>query len=287
MDKIPYDRLWIYELSGSLARAEPDPKKGFLGCWTEGEWSFLFFDRPAEKEATALGGSCKIRQRHEMSYLDWQGGQALAPFSVGDLYFRPPWVEAPADPGPDRIDLLLDPGLVFGSGNHPTTRRCLEALVLLAREEMLPERVLDLGCGTGILSLAAAGLGARVLAVDLNPLCCRTAQRNAALNALKERIRIVAGDALDYSKEPAGLLMANLLPELIAALDAAGGLAGRKSLILSGVTRSGRGRVEGLIQDQGFSTIKVWEDQATWFTFLARRDDTTGNGWAGGRLSQA
>lgn len=266
----PYHRLWIYELEGPLAPPPPDPESGFLGCWVEGESAFLFFDRPAREAALALAQEARIRDEYQMSYLEWQGGQAVEPFQVGGLRFRPPWVPRPRHWSGEE-ELLLDPGLVFGSGNHPTTRHCLQGLVDLAGEGLLPGRVLDLGCGTGVLSLAAARLGGDVIAVDLNPLCCLTTSRNVDLNGLDERIKVVQGDALDLAASPAGLLVANIQAEVIRELAGRGGFRGRDHLLLSGLTRSQVGMISNLTRSAGFEPVQGWEDQATWFTYLLRR----------------
>ncbi len=266
----PYDRLFIYELEGPFDPPPPDPGAGFLGCWVEGDSAFLFFDRPAGETALDLAGKTPIRDEYRMSYLEWQGGQAVEPFQVGRLRFRPPWVRRPRH-WTKEGELLLDPGLVFGSGNHPTTRDCLRGLTALAGEGRLDELVLDLGCGTGVLSLAAAHLGSRVLAADLNPLCCLTAARNIRLNGLEGKIRIHRGDALDLADRPAGLVIANIQAEVIERLAQRGALRGRTHLLLSGLTRSQVGPIRNLTRKAGFIPLQGWEDQATWFTYLLRR----------------
>ena len=186
-------------------------------------------------------------------------------FNVGELTIRPPWL-APAGQG---LEVLLDPGVVFGSGNHPTTIHCLEALVELAAGPGMPEEALDLGCGSGLLALAAARLGAkRVMAVDLNPLCIQVTARNAAHNRLESRVAVIEADALDLAEEQAGLVMANLEAELIEAFSRRGGFVGRDWLILSGLTRSKAGRTADLVQAAGFRLVSRWAAQGTWQTFF-------------------
>jgi len=262
----PYDELHIYELAGLIEPAEPDPAAGFLGCWLEAGSAFLFFDRPNEAEARRLAGNVAVRERYAMSYFDWQGRQAVAPFRVGPLLIRPPWASARAGEGPE---ILLDPGLVFGAGNHPTTRDCLAALVELNRRGRLPASALDLGCGSGILSLAAAGLGVeRVTAVDLNPLCVQTSRYNVELNGLAGRIEVLRADALGLARRPAGLVLANLEAGLIEALAGAGCFQDREAIILSGLTRSHAGRVEDLVIAAGLNLERRWIADSTWFTLL-------------------
>ncbi len=277
---MPYDKLWIYELEGVINPPRPDSEAGLLGCWVEGESVFLFFDRPAREAVQELAGEAAVREEYRMSYLDWQGGQAVEPFQVGRLCFRPPWVLRPRH-WEEKYELLLDPGLVFGSGNHPTTRDCLKGLLALADGSegedhildggVLDDRVLDLGCGTGVLSLAAARLGSDVVAADLNPLCCLTTARNLGLNKMEERVRVFEGDALELAGEPAGLVIANIQAEVIELFAHKGGLEDRKHLLLSGLTRSKVGRIRNLTKEAGFEPLCGWEDQATWFTYLLGR----------------
>ncbi len=266
----PYDRLWIYELEGSLYPPEPDGEAGFLGCWVEGESAFLFFDRPSSEAAGELAGKARIRDEYRMTYLEWQGGQAVEPFQVGGLRFRPPWVERPRH-WREGEEILLDPGLVFGSGNHPTTRDCLRGLLILAEAGELDGRVLDLGCGTGVLSLAAAHLGAKVLAADLNPLCCLTIRANLRLNRLEDRVAVFQGDALELAAEPAGLAIANIQAGVIEDFARQGGFSGRNHLLLSGLTRSQVGCIRNLTKEAGFEPMEGWQDQSTWFTYLLKR----------------
>jgi len=104
------------------------------------------------------------------------------------------------DAAPGDVVLRLDPGMAFGTGQHETTRMCLEALERAVRPGA---RVLDLGCGSGILAIAAAKLGAReVLAVDINPDCARIAAENARVNDVEHIVSAEAGGLHDAA--PAG-----------------------------------------------------------------------------------
>jgi ribosomal protein L11 methyltransferase len=165
--------------------------------------------------------------------------------------------------------LRLDPGLVFGSGLHPTTRHCLE--LLLRRAALGPlGRVLDLGCGTGILGLAAALLGAEaVLAVDLNPLCVSTTQHNARLNGLA--LEVVEGQAQDHADRPAEVVLANLhWPAQQAVLARLELGPAAKDLILSGLMRSQRHPLEARLTELGCAIWERREAEDTWFTLWAR-----------------
>jgi len=132
------------------------------------------------------------------------------PTPVGrKLVVHPPW-EAPP---PGRVPIEIEPGMAFGTGCHPTTQLCLEAL-----EELISPgiRVLDLGTGTGILAVAAAKLGAgEVVALDTDPEAVRSARENVARNGVGSRVKVVLGSLGDELRGPFQLVLANLYLDLI------------------------------------------------------------------------
>jgi ribosomal protein L11 methyltransferase len=171
---------------------------------------------------------------------DWQDTwkQFYAPIVVGDgaLLLRPSWI--PRAEGDPARELVLDPGRAFGTGQHETTRLCLEALCRLAAAGAAPDAVLDLGCGSGILALAAATLlpSAHVLAVDNDPDATATAAENAALNDLAERVEPRCATVLELDGRFA-LILANIRPAVLIPI--AGAIAARLApggrAILSGI----------------------------------------------------
>jgi len=123
------------------------------------------------------------------------------------------------EPEPGDIKIIIDPGVVFGTGLHPTTKHCLRAMVTLQEGQIPMEKVLDLGTGTGILALAAGFLGAgEVTAVDLNPLAVKTTKRNVLLNHLEGIIKVVQGKAQDFVDQSADLVIANIHHEVVKDL---------------------------------------------------------------------
>jgi ribosomal protein L11 methyltransferase len=135
------------------------------------------------------------------------------------LLILPAWLEPPADRG-DRLVVRMDPGSAFGTGSHPTTRLCLEALETLPLQGL---HVADLGCGSGILSLAALRLGAAgVTACDIDPLAERATRANAALNACEESLTVAVGSVERLASllggRRADLLLCNILAPVIEAL---------------------------------------------------------------------
>lgn len=156
-------------------------------------------------------------------------------WTCGDrLEVRPVWVERPADADPDRIQVLLDPGATFGSGSHPTTRLCLVALEPLAPGSAM---VLDVGCGTGVLGVAALALGAGALvAIDIDPDAVAATRRAVDLNGVAGRATVeptpLAGVAGRFDLVLANLLLPvleELGPELVAHLAPEG------TLVISGL----------------------------------------------------
>ena len=153
----------------------------------------------------------------------WQEGwkRFHRPVRVGRLWLGPPWEE----PDADAVPVVIDPGLAFGTGAHATTRLCLELLL-----ERAPGSVLDLGCGSGVLAVAAAQLGfGPVIALDEDPAAVEAAGENARRNGVDVDVRCVDVFAVDLPQ--AQLSLANI------TLDAAQDLAPRLSsgeLIASG-----------------------------------------------------
>ncbi len=133
------------------------------------------------------------------------------------LVIKPTWRRHRA--GPDDVVLALDPGMAFGTGLHPTTRLCLAALDDLAgRGALKRARVLDVGCGSGILAIAAAKLGsASVLGVDTDPIAIEATVANAARNGLAERISARHG-SLPSGEAPFDVILANLIASLLVTL---------------------------------------------------------------------
>jgi len=232
---IPYQNLYIYEISGAISDSRKFFKEDFIGCWNEGETSFLFFSQPHDEEVNSFGEKqgVPLVSRNVLDYKAWQAGEELKPFKVGNLIISPPWEDARAGEG--EVLVHLDPNVVFGTGYHPTTRTCLKALWDVYQKER-PRKVLDLGTGSGILALAAAKWGAeKVLAADCNELAVETALRNVLSNGESQRIEVRLGNAEDLIEEEADLVCANIYLQVIEALLKKRAFFEKRWFILSGV----------------------------------------------------
>ncbi|MDR1569324.1 MAG: 50S ribosomal protein L11 methyltransferase [Oscillospiraceae bacterium] len=184
------------------------------------------------------------------------------PFRVGRrLVVKPTWESFEASA--DELVLELDPGMAFGTGTHETTSMCLE---LLEGAVLGGETVLDVGCGSGILAIAALKLGAaRALAVDFDPDAARVAKANSALNGMESSMLTRTGDlliGLDESEDTreyvcggCDLLLANILADIIIRLapSAHAALKPGGIMIASGIIRDREADVRAALESQGFA----------------------------------
>lgn len=226
-----YERLYTYHLNLPTLPAIDDPD--LIGTWIEDDSAILFFHRPKERLVQSLceQSGATIIYEADLDYTDWEAGREIGPFTVGDLTVAPVW-----EPG--GADILLDPSVIFGSGFHPTTHLCLSALLSQLGAAARPiTAALDLGCGTGLLAIAAAKRGVkRVVAVDNNPLACQVATANAALNGVADRVTVEQRDLRRDPPNTAGydLVMANLYKGLMTELFSQEGFWQAPLHILSG-----------------------------------------------------
>ena len=207
---------------------------------------------------------------------DWENNwkQYYKPMEIGErLLVIPQWETADTK---GRVPLILDPGLTFGTGSHATTRLCLTAL---ERRIHGGEKVLDLGCGSGILSIAALKLGAdTALAVDIDDKCLDVAYENAAMNGIgRDRYTVLAGDILtdEALKARIGggydIVLANIVADVIIALAPAVRplLKAGGYFLCSGIIDDRAEEVAGKLRSAGL-TIQETYSADGWFSYLCR-----------------
>ena len=219
----------------------------------------------------ALPAVTWVRQPDEDWSLSWKQHWQADP--VGDrLLILPAWLHLPEEHA-ERLVIHMDPGSAFGTGSHPTTRLCLEALESMAAgpANLAGLRVADLGCGSGILGLGALRLGAaRVLAVDTDALAVRATGENAALNGLSDAVRVAQGSVEVLAEllegQPADLLLCNILAPVITALCPA---------FHTVLAPGGVGLLSGLLVDQAAALEDALAAQG-WRAELAARQERWG-----------
>jgi ribosomal protein L11 methyltransferase len=206
------------------------------------------------------------------------------PIRIGqNLVIVPAWMESPT---PDRIAVRIDPGMAFGTGTHPTTQLCLEILESELQQALTiqtpPQAVsiIDVGCGSGILSIAALKMGAaNALGVDTDAEAIKAAHDNAKLNGIKRGLRLGVGSLADiqngtFGDKQAALVVANILAPVIVRL-LQGGLAHLISfggkLILSGILETQVPEVEAAVHESGMQMVGRYQS-ADWVALVAAND---------------
>jgi ribosomal protein L11 methyltransferase len=199
--------------------------------------------------------------------------QHYKPILIGQrLVIVPAWMDSP---DPDRIAIKIDPGMAFGTGTHPTTQLCLQ----LMEKTIIDTRVIDVGCGSGILSIAAIKLGAKqALGVDIDVGSVTNARENAGSNGVGNELILGVGsvDEIKNGQFPfdkAPLVLANILaPVIVRLFDA--GLADliedHGAIILSGILQEQEGRVVEAGQAKGLR-MNERRQIGDWVAFTMRR----------------
>ena len=214
-----------------------------------------------------------IMSVERMQNSDWEYGwkDYYKPIEVGNrLLIIPKWESADIR---GRVPVVLDPGLSFGTGEHPTTQLCL---TLLEKRIRGGERVLDLGCGSGILSIAALNLGAATAtAVDIDELCQRVATENAALNGIgPDRFTVLCGDILSdaalLEKLGSGydIILANIVADVIIALAPVVKtlLAPSGRFLCSGIIAGREAEVADALRRHGFDIADTYSAK-DWYAY--------------------
>ncbi|EPZ38227.1 Ribosomal protein L11 methyltransferase [Anoxybacillus ayderensis] len=192
------------------------------------------------------------------------------PVKISERFTIVPTWETYEPVSSDELIIELDPGMAFGTGTHPTTVMCIQALEKTVKEG---DTVVDVGTGSGILSIAAAMLGAkRVHALDLDPVAVESAKLNVKLNKVHDVVAVSQNNLLDRVDEQADVIVANILAEIILRFvdDAYRLLRSGGVFITSGIIQTKKQEVkEGLLR-AGF-TIEETLTMEDWIAFIAKK----------------
>lgn len=211
-------------------------------------------------------------QTNEIDEEDWATAwkQYYHPVKIsGRFTIVPTWEEyEPVES--DELIIELDPGMAFGTGTHPTTVMCLQALEKYVKPG---NTVVDVGTGSGVLSIGAALLGAsHIHALDLDEVAVVAAKENILLNKVNEKVTVTHGNLLDSVKEPADIIIANILAEVILSFsqDAYAILPQDGLFIVSGIIGQKRDLVKDDLIDKGFDIVEsvLMED---WVAIVAQK----------------
>ena len=177
------------------------------------------------------------------------------------IVVKPTWEEYTANS--DELVLEIDPGMAFGTGTHETTSLCMKLMEKYMGDSPEDKKILDVGCGSGILSIAGALLGSRdVLGIEIDEDAVRVARENVELNGTEQAIKVKQGDLTKGIDFKADIVVANLMADLVAELAGSVKKHMNKNgiFISSGILVEKREKVSDAIRKAGFDIVEIKED---------------------------
>ena len=178
------------------------------------------------------------------------------PLRIGErIIIKPSWEDY--DEKEDDIVIELDPGMAFGTGTHETTSMCAEALESFLKHG---ESVYDIGCGSGILSIVAAKLGAdKVVGIDIDPVCIDVSKENIRLNNVENKVKVYQGDLFYVVSDKVDLIVSNIIAETIAGMvkNLGNYLKDDGIFIASGIILSKVELVENTLKENGYKILNT------------------------------
>lgn len=249
-----------------------DRTKGFIHLYIPVE------ENPSEATAflSERFSECGIEHKIDLRKCrneDWENNwkEYFKPMKIGEkLLIRPLWIDD-YDNSENRKVLSIEPGLAFGTGGHDTTRLCME---MLEKYLKAGDTVLDTGCGSGILGIAALLLGAEsVVGVDIDELAVKTARENGRVNGFSEPVyRILQGNLTDKVTGKFDIVVANIVADVIIMFSSFVGEFMKESsyFIVSGIIAPREDEVRRALKTNGFEIIQE-NRSGDWLCFVTRR----------------
>jgi ribosomal protein L11 methyltransferase len=191
------------------------------------------------------------------------------PLVVGKIVVKPTWEDF--DATPDQIIVELDPGMAFGTGNHPTTQMCLLAI----QNHLQPGDVmLDVGCGSGILAIAGALLGAsEIVGVEVDPIAVKAAKENVVVNGVEASVRIIEADSPLAGGVSADFITANIVAAAILGMRAelVSSLKPGGTLVVSGIIEERESEVAVALEAEGLTLVEIMRE-GEWVSIVGRKE---------------
>ena len=208
-----------------------------------------------------LDAGKKIVSLLEVDEEDWANSwkKFYKPVKVGEhLVIKPSWEEYVPEDGD--IIIELDPGMAFGTGTHETTTMCMKLIESYVKPGM---DVFDVGCGSGVLGISSAKIGAKkVICVDLDPVACKVALENAVINNVQDKVEVRNGNLLDVVKEKADVVIANIIADIIIAFshNVEKFMKDGAVFISSGIIKDRKEDVLNKFKEKNFKVLKILEE---------------------------
>lgn len=223
-----------------------------------------------ENSLTDLDKAIEFNINNKIKDKDWseEWKKFYKPFKVGKrVIIKPSWEEYKSKE--NNIIINIDPGMAFGTGTHESTYLCIEEL---QNVDLKNKKVCDIGCGSGILSIVAAKLGAnKVTAIDIDPISVKTTKENSVLNHTNSIISVYEGDLLNTVSENYDIFIANILPNVILDLiPNVGKVINDKGLIItSGIIKEKSDLIVSKLQEYNFEIVNI-TNKGEWVCILAK-----------------
>ncbi|MDU5921733.1 MAG: 50S ribosomal protein L11 methyltransferase [Finegoldia magna] len=209
----------------------------------------------------------QISKNKEIEDMDWanEWKKYYEPFYIGNILIKPSWIDIDES---DHTVVEINPGMAFGTGLHETTNLCIEQLQEL---NLIDKIVLDIGCGSGILSVVSSKLGAKeVFATDIDPLAIEATLENANLNKISN-INAVKGSLLDNVDKKYDVVIANILLNVLDILipDLPKALKKDGVFICSGLINSQKDNIVNTLEKNNLEIVEVSE-KGEWISIISR-----------------